>query len=312
MGAGNISINFLGVNVRRLLHFLSVVEAGSMNKAAMAVGLSQPALTRSIQSLEEALGVLLLDRSAKGVVPTMQGQRILAHARALRSDLARAAFEIEELTSDAGRTLRIGVTSGVCWLSTRAIDVILAQSPRLNVKAVEGYTANLLAELELGALDVAVCPSAAVSLGPKTVSRRVFHQRFCLWVNRDHAILEKPHIELRDLTGFKWILPLRESVSSGRLHKAFKAEGAYPEGSFIECSSHLMILEMLTQTNHIAFMSEMAFDVAARAGVVARLNGEFGFAPQVYEAYWLNDAPMEHIDQFLATMQHIALQSGLA
>src|SRR5262249_61104187 len=81
------------------LHVLiTVVQAGSMNKAASFLNTTQPAVSKSIKELERTVGVRLLERNAQGVEPTLYGRALLNGGTAVFDDLRLAAKNIEALT----------------------------------------------------------------------------------------------------------------------------------------------------------------------------------------------------------------------
>ena len=69
------------LHLRDLFVLLTVVESGSMSKAAAQLGVSTPSVSTLVAALEHELGTQLLDRTPKGVVPTLQGEALLARAR---------------------------------------------------------------------------------------------------------------------------------------------------------------------------------------------------------------------------------------
>jgi DNA-binding transcriptional LysR family regulator len=91
---------------------LSVVQAGSMHKAAERLGISQPAVSRSISDLEHTLGVRLLDRSRGGVEPTHYGHAIIKRGTAIFDEIRQDIKDIEFLTDPTAGELRIGCTDG--------------------------------------------------------------------------------------------------------------------------------------------------------------------------------------------------------
>src|SRR5262245_50449019 len=93
----------------RDLHILmAVAQAGSMNKAAVVLNMTQPAVSRSIAELERAVGVSLLDRNARGVEPTAYGRALLDGGTAVFDDLHQAVKNIEFLADPAVGEVRIG------------------------------------------------------------------------------------------------------------------------------------------------------------------------------------------------------------
>lgn len=91
------------------LHVLmAVVQAGSMSKAARILNTTQPAISRSISDLEDAIGVRLLDRSRQGVEPTGYGRALLDGGVAMFDDLRQAVNNIEFLIDPTVGEIRIG------------------------------------------------------------------------------------------------------------------------------------------------------------------------------------------------------------
>src|SRR5262245_50334025 len=92
---------------------MSVVEAGSMAKAAQRLGTSQPAVSRSIADLENTLGVRLLERSAWGVEPTQYGEAIIRRGLAVFDELRQGVKDIEFLADPTAGELRIGCPEAI-------------------------------------------------------------------------------------------------------------------------------------------------------------------------------------------------------
>src|SRR3954466_12500091 len=92
---------------------MSVVQAGSMHRAAERLGTSQPAVSRSIAELEHALGVRLLDRSRWGVEPTHYGRAIIKRGVAVFDELRQGIKDVEFLADPTAGELRIGCTEAV-------------------------------------------------------------------------------------------------------------------------------------------------------------------------------------------------------
>jgi DNA-binding transcriptional LysR family regulator len=117
----------------RDIHILMAVEqAGSMNKAAVVLNMTQPAVSRSIAELERALGVSLLDRNAQGVSPTAYGRALLDGGTAVFDDLHQAVKNIEFLADPAVGEVRIG-SSGVhaTTFVSAVIDRLSQHYPRI-------------------------------------------------------------------------------------------------------------------------------------------------------------------------------------
>src|SRR5436309_9191760 len=98
----------------RDLHvFYTVVQHGSMAKAAVQLGVSQPAVSEVIADLEHALGVRLLDRSSHGIDPTMYGNALLKRSIAAFDELKQSIRDIEFLADPTTGELRIACGSAI-------------------------------------------------------------------------------------------------------------------------------------------------------------------------------------------------------
>src|SRR5262244_2037614 len=118
---------------------LSVVQAGSMHKAAERLGTSQPAVSRSISDLEHTLGVRLLDRSRRGVEPTPYGCAIIKRGVAVFDEIRQGVKDIEFLTDPTAGELRIGCTDGAAaGPGLAVINRLASRYPRIVFNVVTG------------------------------------------------------------------------------------------------------------------------------------------------------------------------------
>ncbi len=120
---------------------MSVVQAGSMHKAAQRLATSQPAVSRAIGDLEHALGVRLLDRSPHGVEPTQYGRAIIKRGVAVFDELRQGVKDIELLADPTAGELRIGCTEAMAAGPAFAIiDRLTRRYPRIvfNVMTATG------------------------------------------------------------------------------------------------------------------------------------------------------------------------------
>jgi DNA-binding transcriptional LysR family regulator len=119
------------LRLRDLHVFSTVVQCGSMAKAARQLGVSQPAVSEVVIDLEHALGVRLLDRSAQGVAPTIYGDALLRRTIAVFDELKQSVRDIEHLSDPGAGELRIGCTESLATtILPQAISSFPATSAR--------------------------------------------------------------------------------------------------------------------------------------------------------------------------------------
>src|SRR5689334_15954446 len=98
------------LKLRDLRILMTVVECGTMGKAAERLAVSQPVVSKAIADLEHALEVQLLDRSRRGVEPTPYGRALIKRGVAIFDEMRQGIEEIEFLSDPASGEVRIGAT----------------------------------------------------------------------------------------------------------------------------------------------------------------------------------------------------------
>ena len=140
-----------------LRHFLLIAEHGTFTLAARRAHLSQPALTASIQRLEQVVGARLLHRGRGGATLTAAGDALAPHARAAIAaveDGRRAVAEIEGLRSGE---VRLGAGATACtYLLPTTLAEFRRQHPGVSFLLREAPTDQVLEALEAGELDLGV------------------------------------------------------------------------------------------------------------------------------------------------------------
>src|SRR6185369_7894398 len=130
------------------LHVLmTVVQAGSMGKAAQILNTTQPNISRSIGELEQALGVRLLDRHRQGVEPTEYGRALLDCGVAVFDDLRQGLKTIEFLGDPAAGDIRIGSVPIAASFVSAVIDRISRRYPRIVFRVLATQTETLHQDL---------------------------------------------------------------------------------------------------------------------------------------------------------------------
>lgn len=120
---------------RDLQVFFAVVRTGSMAKAAGELGMTQPAVSDIVSSLEQMFGVRLLDRNPRGVRPTIYGQAIFQRGRAAFDELRQGIKDIDFLSDPKAGEIRIGCPASVlCGTLSLAVEHFHKQYPRVDLQ----------------------------------------------------------------------------------------------------------------------------------------------------------------------------------
>src|SRR5258708_4344262 len=213
------------MELRQLLQVLSVAEHGSIGKAAMALGLTQPALTKSIRRLEDELAVRLFERQPRGGAPTEFGDILLRHAKLLQIELRDVKGEIEAIKGGHAGSVVIG--AGPSWLSRflpLAVSRLLAKRPSVRVRVWGGFDDMLLRQLRQGDLDVVVA-ALPERTEPDLAWRPLTVDDLRGGARAGHPLARRRRLALGQLAEQSWVLPRPEVLARQRLDALFLAEG---------------------------------------------------------------------------------------
>ena len=148
----------------QLLYFVRVAELGSFTRAAAALGVAQPALSRQVRLLEVELRHTLLRRTGRGAVTTAAGALLLEHGRGILHQVDRARDELAQMRGGRAGRVAIGLPPSVARaLTVQLSRAFQAQLPDARLAVSEGLSTSLLESLVAGRLDVAVLYNAAAT-----------------------------------------------------------------------------------------------------------------------------------------------------
>lgn len=201
------------MNIAQLKTFVTVVEQGSFSEAARTMGISQPAVTMQIQSLEAAVGSTLLDRRYRKVDLTEAGRVLLPHARAVLSQIEGAKEQIAALSGTvSGRlTIAASTTPGV-YVIPRLLGRFLEANPEVGVTIVVRDTTQVVESVESGEAQLGV--TGAMVRGSRVGFEELGRDELVLIGAPGSAIARRASIPMAELAEQTWIL--RESGSGTR------------------------------------------------------------------------------------------------
>ncbi|PAY05296.1 transcriptional regulator [Bradyrhizobium sp. UFLA03-84] len=226
------------------LHVLmAVVQAGSMGKAALMLGTTQPNISRSIAELEHAFGVRLLDRHRRGIEPTECGRALLDCGAAVFDELRRGVNSIEFLADPTAGEVRIGSTAFLAASFVSAlIDQLSRHHPRIRFELVTGYIEALHRDLSERKVDLLIVRSSGQLTNERLHFEPLFEDSYVVTVGAKNAWAQRRNIRLSDLAGERWVLPPRESVIGSIITQAFRGSGfEYPRATVVTDSPHMRV-----------------------------------------------------------------------
>lgn len=270
-----------GIDVGMLRCFVLAVDCRSISAAAKALDISQPAISKKLQKLEHALSAPLLERTSKGVQPTVYGSAYYAHVQAILSELEHGGLELERLKGQPPREVRIGASPSLMELVlASALSRFSGEWPSVHFHVRHGDHDELMLQLEHREIDLLLTESRTGHVGEEIEVQIVAQSVQRVYVGRDHPLAKATNVSYEQLQSCRWILhdlPLfRESF------RAFFEAVSLPAPQPVILSQSLRFLvSMAQQADMVAFMPEHLAQAAVTAGRLMPL--QLNIEP------WVND-----------------------
>lgn len=257
------------LNLRRLEHLTVIAEEKSFLKAAQRLNLTQPALTRSIQTLEESLGLQLLNRAHEGVSLTDAGQRILPRALQILGDAESLKREAQQLVGvDSGHVnFGVGVLPAEAFLTRLLIEQV-REKPGLTVDVDIGNWQRLRGKLQRNELDFVVALTHSLPPPADFAVRPLPPQRFGFFVRQSHPLLTLDALAQRQaLRQYKLIgpvLPLQARLALQEIYILPHHE-ELPVG--LSCDSVAVLQSVMLSSDCVLFATHEAMASALPCAV---------------------------------------------
>lgn len=261
------------VDLRQLRHFLAVVEQGSILRAASVVHLTQPALSRSIQGLEDALGVKLLERGRRGIEPTPQGLLLARQARALVAQAEETRALVRGLRDAEAPRLALGVGTHLTGtFLPRVVARMLAQLPRLKASVRDGSGEDLVEALRRGEIDLALCAWPAAGVPTDLQFDEVMRSELAVFCRVSHPLARRRAVPLAELADRPWALAERPRAIAEVFRLTFTA-AALPLPEPVARSTSLpFLLALLEESELISLLPAGYVETASGRGKLARIR----------------------------------------
>jgi DNA-binding transcriptional LysR family regulator len=226
----------IGRRVRlRDLHILfAVAQHGSMAKAGAQLGMSQSAVSQAVAAIEHALRVPLLDRTSKGVTPTIYGSALLRRGSAAFDELRLGVQEIEDLADPATGEVRIAAAESTGAAILPAVIGHLSQRyPRIKLSVLDAAGPGMMEYPELRErradlrLTILLQPLEG-ELAKEFQAEILRYDQICVAVGSASPWARRRKIDLSELAGEPWIMPPAEAPGASAVLEAFRARGLAP------------------------------------------------------------------------------------
>ena len=186
------------------------------------MNLTQPAVTKSLQDIEELLGMQLFVRSSRGLTPTHYGDVFVRHAKTVLAQLRHSAEELQNLREGFGGHVTVGtLLAASAELLPQAIIALKKERPNVAVTVFDGTYDILIPRLRMGDLDIVLGRIPEGIPAEDLLYEEFYAEKTCLAVRAGHPLARKPRLKLKDLMDQPWLLPVPESNLRRQVERVF-------------------------------------------------------------------------------------------
>lgn len=248
----------------RDLHTLQIVsEIGSMAKASQQLGLSQPAISKAIVEMEQALGARLLDRSSVGVELTPSGRMLVDRTRLIFDEVRQGVKDIEYLSDPTRGEVRIGVTEPNASRLALAVARLSRRYPNISYFVEVTDTTTMMRLLRERTLDVALTRWTAKNAAADLHAEALFKTKLAVMAARQHPLSRASKLVLKDLMDERWTLSPADSFLGQIVRETFRRSSLDLPATTVTSISIYMRLTLLA---HGGFLTVLPMSMLQHPG----------------------------------------------
>jgi len=259
--------------MRQLALVVKLVSTQNLHDAASALNMSQPAATKLIQEIEEALGAVLFIREPRGMKPTPAGIMAARHASFILAELSKMQQDIDGLQNGIIGYVRVGaIISAVPAPVTQALAKMAESYPAVEVSLSVGTSDVLLPELSAGRLDFVV-GSIAGAVGPEPLTYSPLVEDVAVVVaGSTNPILRERNLTLKDVFSKRWILPPAGAPELRSIEAAFNAAGLPLPSNSTGMASMIATATAVGATDALAIVPQSMYHYFAKFQVMGLVD----------------------------------------
>lgn len=277
------------INIRQFRHFIAVLEHGSFLGASKEMNISQPALSKSIRSIESYYDVPLFKRLPRGVQPTAFALTLEPHARRILFDVAESRAEIASVAAGSSGRIAIGSGSSFVGMVSETMHALEQQIPGVRFTVLTDHAHNLRQALLGNRIDF------YVGMANNEFDERAFDVKV-LFVDRFTGLCRPGHkfegkaVEPDQLAISEWIFPDLEEPARAALDAYFISHNQVPPKVKITTNAEAVMKRFLSGTDYLGAtpltniqlpefqgfgrFTLKGFDFERKVGIVRRKNAQ--------------------------------------
>jgi LysR family transcriptional regulator of abg operon len=251
-------------------NFVAIADAGSIRAAARQVGISQPALTRSLQALEKELGVRLMRRSVQGISLTPEGIAFSARARVVQSELAKAAADFRQGLDAARALLTVGMSAiSIELLLPEFVLAMRRHFPKTRIRIIEISPSPLLSIIRDTPVEIVVTQRTNRDLEAGLNYRPLFDVQLRIGARAGHPLAGTRRLD--ELAGATWLATTVPGNANDRLTHSMTTAGLPPPAFAVHCGSLPHLIRIAASSDMLLQMPSSTLRPLVEAGKLSEV-----------------------------------------
>ncbi|OPA94892.1 LysR family transcriptional regulator [Pseudomonas fluorescens] len=245
------------MDLRQLRYFIALNEHRSFVRAADAMGITQPAFSRSIQGLEQEFGCVLVDRAHKDLRPTPEGQVVLQHALSLVQGAALLSHEVTRMTKlDAGEVCFGSDAVAAVNLAPQAMARFISAYPKVRTRLQVDNWEKLGRSLSREEIEFFIADVRHFEADPNFQTQALTPRRTVFFCRAEHPLLAKDSLSTNDLFAYPLATPL---IAPGIRKLLANLSGRIDFAPAIELEQFAALASIVRQSDAVGLGAEEAF-----------------------------------------------------
>ncbi|MGB7299934.1 MAG: LysR family transcriptional regulator [Burkholderiaceae bacterium] len=280
--------------------FVAVVECGSIHAGARKLGISQPALSKTLRALEEELGVELVTRTSRGTVTTAYGQTFLIRAERVVREIERAQEEVEQLKGNIHDKLSVSVSPVSSFgIFPTAVEKFRLECPDIELHLIESQQHEIAELVRSNLAELAVTPLNIPLDGHEFRKDTIAEVTVVPVVRRDHPLANETR--LSNLQSAQWLQVGPGGAVTTFREQAFESQGLPVPKASITCQTISTATAFVLGSDVIAMLPLPLLELPHLAGQFKVLNLDIDRMVNTIGVVYRADSALTPAAQILAT-----------
>lgn len=261
------------MDFRKVQFFLVAARLGNLTEAAASLDMSQPALSKSIKSLEKTLGVRLLERGRFGVSVTPFGQALVQHGQVVEAEMRHALAQIQAMRGAQGGHVLIGCgPTEATRLLPLALKALAQDRPEIQVTVLYGLNEALMPWVKQGEVDFALSSVPGRASDPDLTHEHLLTESATVVARTGHPLSVHKMVTPALLNQYPWVLPRQHELERVAFDDYFMAHGMEPPKAQVETTSTVLMKAMVMQSDALTFIPQELIHWEVKAGQLQPLQ----------------------------------------